>query len=76
MYSYFVSYSFTMPNPKGMGFGSQQVDYDRPVRRFADVEVLTQKVHERLLSLGHAVPAGAIVVLNFVLLSGPEEDDI
>jgi hypothetical protein len=54
-----------------MGFGSTAVAYDRPVTRFADVEVLAQKVHERIAQIGCDSPLGGIVVLNFQLLSGP-----
>lgn len=71
-YIYFVSYSLVAPG-RGAGFGSQPVSYDRPVTRFADVEVLTQKIHERMTADGHVLPLANIVVLNYQLLSGPEE---
>ncbi|MEU7978300.1 hypothetical protein AB0B63_07180 [Micromonospora sp. NPDC049081] len=67
---YFVSYSHC--GPLGFGFGSTSVPYDRPVNRFADVEVLTQKVHERMTQAGYEGPLSSIVVMNYQLLSGPE----
>lgn len=73
-YVYFVSYNLTTADGR-TGAGSADVVYDRPVTRFTDVEVLTQKVCEKLATRGVDVPLSNVVVLNYKLLSGPTGND-
>lgn len=73
-YVYFVSYNLTTADGR-TGFGSGDVVYDRPVTRFTDVEVLTQKMCEGLATRGVNVPLSNVVILNYRLLSGPTGND-
>lgn len=68
-YTYFVSYSHAS-RLHGTGFGSTSVVLAEPVTDWQGIEALTAGAIEN--NAGR-LPGAAIVIVNFILLSGPEE---
>jgi hypothetical protein len=68
-YTYFVSYSHVSPT-RGSGSGATSVVLAEPVVDWDGVEELTAAVFD---SYSGTMPLSAIVILNFILLSGPKE---
>lgn len=71
VYNYFVSYSYG--DGRSQGFGSTHVMRLMPVTSYADVLDLTESVIENQSRGGIQLRPEGVVIVNFILLSGPKE---
>jgi hypothetical protein len=69
-YVYFVSFTFGDVN--GSGSGSSSIWRTTPITSWADVEDVTAGVAAKHQRNGHPVRRESVVILNFILLSGPK----
>lgn len=66
-YNYFVSYNW------GGGYGSSEFNLSHPIRGWSDISLITGLLAESFRRNRPLINPGNIVIVNYQLMSGPED---